>query len=220
MRKPNQTPDRKRALRLFLAQTRGIHAWSDGSRLVEAEELRELRAAALNRLISLRGGPADRAEEGNARAWSNYHSLCRMRSGAQSGPVPLSDRIVADLRAAASGSDPGSVERRRLLRRALRRACPERAEEIPLRVRCGVPELDRVIAAVNRSGLATRRDLMVDGFPIPSGTPVILDPVGSARLTVPGLEHFPAGGLKLSDLKRNRPRTHEAAGPGIGPDGP
>jgi len=61
----------------------------------------------------------------------------------------------------------------------------------------------------------TRRDLIVDGVPVMAGTPVVLDAGGAARLTVPGLEHFPAGGLRLSDLKRDRPRTREAAGPDL-----
>lgn len=218
MRKPNHQKDPARPLLLFLAQTRGLTAWSDGRRLVEGEELRALRAAALDRLISLRGRGADsdpdRSRDGNARAWRNYRALDRLRARSEPG-VPLADRMARDLLTAAAGSDPGSAERRRLLRRALRRIAPERFGALPLRARCGAPELERVIAAGNRAGLVTRLDLIVDGVPVMAGTPVVLDAGGAARLTVPGLEHFPAGGLRLSDLKRDRPRTREAAGPDL-----
>ncbi len=218
MRKANHSADRKRPLILFLAQTRGLTSWSDGNRLVEGEELRALRTAALDRLISLRGeapGPDEnRAREGNARAWRNYRAIDRLRSRSAPG-LPLEDRMARDLLTAAAGSDPGSAERSRLLRRALRRIAPDRLDALPLRARCGTPELERVIAAENRAGLVTRRDLLVDGFPIVAGTSVVLDAGGAARLTVPGLEHFPAGGLKLTDLKRDRPRAREAAGPDL-----
>lgn len=220
MQKANQTQDRKRPLILFLAQTRGLDAWSDGSRLVEGAELRALRAAALDRLISLRGGPPgpdeNRALEGNARAWRNYRALDRLRSRSEPG-MPLADRMTRDLLTATAGSDPGSAERRRLLRRALRRIASDRLDVLPLRARCGTPELERVITAENRAGLVTRRDLLIDGFPIVAGTPVVLDSGGAARLIVPGFEHFPAGGLKLTDVKRDRPRERRgvAAEPGF-----
>lgn len=70
-----------------------------------------------------------------------------------------------------------------------------------------------MIAAENRAGLVTRRDLLVDGFPIGAGTPVVLDAGGAARLAVPGLERFPASRLKLTDLRRDRARARKGAGP-------
>lgn len=208
---------RERTLRLFLRQTRGITAWSDGSSLHEGEDLRELRAQALMRLIRLRGGTPDRAETENGRSWRNYQALCRMRSRTEKVPVPLADRMMADLMTAVSGSDLASSERRRLLRRALRRVSPDRFADLPPRVRCGTPELDRLIDAANRVGLRIRKDLLIDGFPVPAGTPVRLDRDGTARLAVSGLEHFPAGGLKVSDLRRDRTRTGSArvSGPEI-----
>lgn len=39
------------------------------------------------------------------------------------------------------------------------------------------------------------------------------DPGGAARLAVPGLERFPAGGLKLTDLRRDRARARKGAAP-------
>jgi hypothetical protein len=217
MRKTNQSDPRRkeRALRLFLAQTRGCQAWSDGNRLVEGEELRDLRAGVLNRLISLRGGQQDRGAETNARVWRNYQSLCRMRD--RVGPVPLAERMMADLAQSAAGSDPGSSDRRRILRRALRRVEPDLAAQLPLRVRCGDPEADRVREALSSRPLATRHDLTINGFFVPAGTPAQMRSDGRARLDVPGLEGFPAGGLCPSDLKHKRPRKPEASGPAPGP---
>ena len=121
--------------------------------------------------------------------------------------------MARDLLTAAAGSDPGGAERRRLLRRALRRIDPERFGSLPLRARCGAPELERVIAAENRAGLVTRRAPLVDGLPIGAATSVVPDAGGAARLAVPGLERFPAGGLKLTDLRRDRARARKGAAP-------
>lgn len=106
MRKANHSADRKRPLILFLSQTRGLTSWSDGSRLVEGEELRALRAAAIDRLIGLRGRGAgsdvDRARDGNARAWRTYRALDRLRSRSEPG-LRLADRMARDLLTAAAG---------------------------------------------------------------------------------------------------------------------
>jgi hypothetical protein len=215
MRKKNQSdPKRKeRALRLFLLQTRRLEAWSDGNRLVEGRELHELRAGVLHRLISLRGGAPDRAEAENGRVWRNYQSLCRMRARSDKTPVKLTDRMIEDLKLSATGQDPGSGDRKRFLRRALRKVSPAVFEELPLRVRCGDPEADRVRGALSRRPLMIRRDLTINGFFVPAGTPAQMRGDGRARLDVPGLEGFPAEGLRPSDLKRKRPRTQKAAGP-------
>ena len=215
VRKPNQSdPKRKeRALRLFLLQTRGLETWSDGNRLVEAEELHDLRAGVLHRLISLRGGAPDRAQAENGRVWRNYQSLCRMRARTDKTPVKLIDRMIEDLKLSAAGQDPGSGDRKRLLRRGLRKIRPEGLGELPLRVRCGDPEADRVREALESRPLVTRRDLTINGFFVPARTPAQMRSDGRARLDVPGLEGFPAEGLRASDLKRKRPRKPEATGP-------
>lgn len=215
MRKTNQSdPKRKeRALRLFLLQTRGLEAWSDGNRLVEAGELRDLRAGVLHRLVSLRGGPQDRGQAENGRVWRNYDLLCGMRARADKEPVSLIDRMFDDLKRSAAGHDPGSGDRKRFLRRALRKLRPDAFEELPLRVRCGDPEADRVRYALRGKSFVTRRDLTINGFFVSAGTPAHMMGDGRARLNVPGLEGFPAEGLRPTDLKRKRPRRPEAAGP-------
>jgi len=215
MRKTNQSdPKRKeRALRLFLLQTRGLETWSDGNRLVEAEELYALRAGVLNRLVSLRGGAPDRREAENGRVWRNYQSLCRMRARTDKEPVSLIDRMIDDLKISVGGIDPGSGDRKRFLRRALRKLRPDALEELPLRVRCGDPEADRVRYALRGKSFVTRRDLTINGFFVSAGTPAHMMGDGRARLNVPGLEGFPPEGLRASDLKRKRPRKPEATGP-------
>ena len=218
LRKPNHSDPRRkeRALRLFLLQTRGLQTWSDGNRLVEAEELRDLRAGVLHRLISLRGGAPDRAQAENGRVWRNYQSLCRMRARSDKTPVKLIDRMIEDLKLSAAGQDPGSGERKRLLRRGVRRLKQDAIEDLPLRVRCGDPEADRVQEGLRRKHLVTRRDLTINGFFVPAGTPAQTGNDGRARLDVPGLEGFPAEGLRPSDLKRKRQRKPEAPGPDPG----
>ena len=219
LRKPNHSdPKRKeRALRLFLVQTRGLEAWSDGNRLVDAEELQDLRAGVLHRLISLRGGAPDRAQAENGRVWRNYQSLCGMRARSDKTPVKLIDRMIEDLKLSAAGQDPGSGDRKRLLRRGVRRLKPDAIEDLPLRVRCGDPEADRVREALARKPLATRHDLTIDGVFIPAGTPAQMKSDGRARLDVPGLEGFPSEGIRASELKRKRPRKPQASGPSPGP---
>lgn len=207
---------RERALRLFLAQTRGLESWSDGYQVVEAEELRALRSGVLHRLVSLRGGAPDRREAENARVWGNYRSLCRMRARSVKSESNLPDRMIEDLRVAAAGRDPGSADRKRLLRRALRRLHPDALKTLPLNVRCGEPEADRVLDALRQGVTRTRRDLSVNGFLVPAGYPVSIGRDGRARLTVFEGEPFPVEGLHARDLKRERPRTHEAPGPAPG----
>lgn len=215
LRKTNQSDPRRkeRALRLFLLQTRGLETWSDGNRLVEAEELYELRTGVLHRLISLRGRAPDRSHAENGRVWQNYQSLCRMRARSDKAPVSLINRMVDDLKISAAGQDPGSGDRKRFLRRALRRLRPDALNDLPLRVRCGDPEADRVRYALRSKSFVIRRDLTINGFFIPAGTPTHMMGDGRARLNVPGLEGFPPEGLRASDLKRKRARKPEAPEP-------
>lgn len=217
MRKPNQSDPRRRerALRLFLAQTRGLESWSDGRQIVEAEELRALRSGVLNSLVSLRGGAPDRRESENARVWRNYSSLCRSRArGRSDEPCPrLTDQMVEDLRVAAAGRDPGSADRKRLLRRALRKLDPDALAALPLNVRCGGLEADRVLAALQRGVTRTRRDLSVNGFLVPAGYPVSFGNDGRARLTFLEGETFPIEGLNPRDLKKEKPRKSKTARP-------
>ena len=218
LRKTNQSDPRRkeRALRLFLLQTRGLETWSDGNRLVEAEELYALRAGILNRLVSLRGGAPDRREAENGRVWRNYQSLCRMRERTDKEPLSLIDRMIDDLKISAAGQDPGSGDRKRFLRRALRRLRPDALEALPLNVRCGGLEADQVLAALQRRVIRTRHDLSVNGFLVPAGYPVSIGRDGRARLAVFEGEPFPAEGLHTRDLKRKRPRKPEAPGPSPG----
>lgn len=121
--------------------------------------------------------------------------------------------MISDLQVAAVGGDPGSADRKRLLRRALRKLDPDALAALPLNVRCGGLEADRVLAALQRGVTRTRRDLTVNGFLVPAGYPVSFGNDGRARLTFLEGETFPIEGLNPRDLKKEKPRKPKAARP-------
>lgn len=193
-----QAATRQRALRLFLQQSRGVDAWSDGNRIIEGDELAKLRSRAVHKLIEMRAPRAPDAVVRKDMAWRNLAALWRMQ-----GPRDFAERLRADYCAALQLKDPSSQARVTLLRRVLRKQHPDLFRALPPKTRHGSPELSYIVQAMNRKTLVTREGFEIDGIEIPAGEEVKIGSDGYPQLVKDWLPRDVLGAGSIR-VKRSR----------------
>lgn len=176
--------EKARALQLLLKQMHGVTRWSDGTRVFDGAAVAALRGQIVDRLIEHRrqgATPAPRGETLTAISWKNFREISRIAARvAPAGGQPAraaAETLTATLLLCARTNDPGSQNRARVVRRALRKSFPKYFRALSLDLRCNSPQ---EIAWLRRSfdergGLVTRRATRVHGLEIPGGVPVHLD---------------------------------------------
>lgn len=182
--------ERVKALQLLLKQMRGATRWSDGTRIMEGPVLAKFRGRIVDELIEKRRKlhtPEPRGLTLTAMSWRNFREIARMAARfSRTHPGKGSDlanstgavhTLTATLLLCVRTNDPGSRNRARIVRRALRRNFPHEFSTLPLAMRCNTQqELDRIRFSIDiKGGLVTRRDCRVYGLDIPKGLPARLD---------------------------------------------
>lgn len=139
------TSERIRALQILLRQLRTCGgAWSDGQRIHRGADLDRLRSETADRLIAIRSG--DRAPK-DALAWRSLVALERMKRRAGTAGGPLEERLADFILTGAAARDPGSENRCRIARRALRRIDREAFAALPRSARHSQMEMRFIEAA-------------------------------------------------------------------------
>ena len=205
----HRDPKRERATRLMLLQLRGRTVYSTGDKVYEGEDLALLKRKLVHDLIQRRlpktDLPFQMRAQSNALAWQNFTQLSGLyaKQAVIQGHEPwtLIDRISQHVRPDAACPDPGSQNRNRILRRALRRQFPDKCAKTDISSKASAREISHIVEGKNRRAWVTREDLDIDGMSIRKGAPCLFGRDGYPEFVD---ERFPRGVLSEADLRAVR----------------